>query len=171
MNESTIARFWSKVDKAGPVPIHAPELGPCWVWRAGLSPDGYGKVKVHQKTWRAHRFSWLLCFGDAGGCILHRCDNRRCVRPEHLFPGTTADNTRDMLAKGREARGLRNGKYTHPERTPRGERNGCARLTAHQVRAIRAARGSTSQRALARQYGVAQSTIGAILRQEKWVHI
>lgn len=95
-------RFWEKVDKNGPVPAHRPELGPCWVWTAGRS-HGYGLIYVDRsgKT-RAHRVSFFLKHGRwPQPCGLHRCDNRLCVRPSHIFEGTKADNVRDMDAKGR----------------------------------------------------------------------
>jgi hypothetical protein len=89
-------RFWSKVDKTGD----------CWEWQGG-HVKGYGEITAGKRpgrTWRyAHRVAWELTFGPIprGLCVLHRCDNRGCVRPAHLFLGTVADNNRDMWAKGR----------------------------------------------------------------------
>lgn len=78
----------------------------CWVWSGTINrTTGYGSLTVERKSRYAHRLAWELDHGPipAGLCVLHRCDNRRCVRPDHLFLGTFADNTRDMMAKG-EAR-------------------------------------------------------------------
>lgn len=89
-------RFWSKVNISTS----------CWNWIGCLNNKGYGEFRVW-KTWSeyAHRFSWALHFGPIpnGLKVLHRCDNPRCVRPDHLFLGTQADNVADMLAKGRES--------------------------------------------------------------------
>lgn len=105
MDEKTIARFWSKVDKSGPVPPHVPELGPCWEWSGVVGNHGYGQIK-YQSGQTAHRFSFELHYGFRPlRCVLHRCDNRRCVRPEHLFEGSLADNVADMIAKGRARHG------------------------------------------------------------------
>lgn len=98
-------RFWPKVDKRGPVVT--PELGPCWMWIAACFWDGYGIFGVARTSLKAHRFSWQLAHGaiPQGLHCLHRCDNRRCVNPAHLFLGTNTDNIRDMVKKGRHRPG------------------------------------------------------------------
>lgn len=87
-------RFWSKVSKGEG----------CWLWDGHLQPKGYGNFTVGNKTWKAHRFAWVLTFGAIadGLFVLHRCDNPTCVRPDHLFLGTNDDNMRDMVNKGRK---------------------------------------------------------------------
>ncbi len=102
-HQRMIERFWSKVNKDGPVPPHRPELGQCWVWAARVY-NGYGAFQPrHGRMCRAHRVAWEIASGaiPPGLFVLHRCDNRLCVRPEHLETGTHVENMADMKRKGR----------------------------------------------------------------------
>jgi hypothetical protein len=151
-------RFWEKVNKRGPVPQHRPELGPCWPWTGCLSPrgNGYGYIGDGNRSRRASQVSWELHFGPIpeGQQACHHCDNKPCVRPEHLFLGTWRQNMADMRSKERHARG---------------EAMGAARLTAAQVLEIRAAVGPQS--VLASRYGVSQATISDIKCRRTWKHL
>jgi hypothetical protein len=78
----------------------------CWEWSAFIGRDGYGRIGRGPRgagMERAHRFAWRLYRGDipADMCVMHVCDNRRCVNPDHLILGTRLDNERDKVAKGR----------------------------------------------------------------------
>jgi hypothetical protein len=148
-------RFWPKV-----------RIGPdCWEWTGAIKDNGYGTITRGGRSQGhvyAHRASWEMAFGaiPAGMDICHRCDNRRCVRPDHLFVGTTADNLADMRTKGRA---------NDPARGSRGDRNGRARLTWEQVREIRRRwAAGEQQRSLAREFGLGSTTVGHIVHGRHW---
>ena len=103
------ARFWEKVDKNGPTIVTS--LGPCWLWTGATDHKGYGTF-----TWQGRGEGGLVWIGAHRAAVLlagrllasdeqalHHCDNPPCVRPDHLFVGSIADNQRDSYAKGRSA--------------------------------------------------------------------
>lgn len=96
-------RFWAKVERDGPIPDHLPELGECWIWTASTNAGGYGTMKFRGRSELAHRIAWVLEHGPIPGDlhVLHKCDNPPCVRDEHHFLGTPADNVLDMIEKER----------------------------------------------------------------------
>lgn len=75
----------------------------CWNWTGAILAKGYGAFRFRGGTWRANRVSYTLFKGriTEGRYVLHSCDNRRCVNPDHLFDGTQLDNITDCIAKGR----------------------------------------------------------------------
>lgn len=177
----TEERFWARVNKNGPVPVHRPELGPCWAW-TGAASHGYGMLLVGDRMCRAHRLSWAIEHGVLPGdmCVCHRCDNPLCVRPDHLFLGTRADNAADMVSKGRwNAKGTRRFMYgdqapsrRHPETVARGERAALAKLTEENVRDVfKFRQQGETHRSIASRFGVSSGTIGFILRRETWGHL
>lgn len=92
-------RFWSKVDKNGPIPAYAPHLGPCWVWMGSRSQPGYGTLKIGGRNGKprlAHRlaYEWLVGPIPEGLVIDHLCRVRACVNPAHMEPVTTLVNSR-----------------------------------------------------------------------------
>lgn len=92
-----VSRFWSKIEMRGSVP--------CWAWTAGTFRSGYGAYKWEGKIRRAHRVAWELCYGPIpdGLHVLHRCNNRACCNPVHLYLGDHFDNMRDRKAAGKYA--------------------------------------------------------------------
>lgn len=143
------AKFWAHTEKSDG----------CWNWTGGLTPQGYGCFWLgRHRVFLAHRFSYELHYGlfDYGLFICHRCDNRRCVRPDHLFAGTAADNNADRDQKGRGA-------------VLRGAANGSSRLTEASVRDLRKAHaGGETIHSLSRRLGVSRPTIRRALDRETW---
>ena len=143
--------FWSKVDKEAP--------GGCWLYRGTISFEGYGYVNigagVRRKQWQAHRFAWSLLKGaiPKGACVLHKCDVRNCVNPEHLYLGDRADNAKDKIRRQRDI---------------------SAALTYQQAAEIKAAlanwkRGMNKE--LAEKYGVSPTVICSIKRGKTYQHV
>lgn len=88
----------------------------CWYWLGALDGGGYGMIKHHGKSEKAHRYLYRLYKGDFDPQLhlMHRCDNPSCVNPDHLTPGTVSDNLRDMYRKQRRTqRGSLNGNFKH----------------------------------------------------------
>ena len=154
-------RFWRRVNKDGPLhPVH----GRCWLWTGSMFGSGYGQFCIHPRTVRAHRYSWELHKGEIedGKIVMHKCDNRSCVNPDHLFLGTTQDNIDDMMAKGRDR--------------VIGVRNGRAVLTEDQVKEIRLLHANRTKnygftKKVAELFGVSHGAIQGIVHGRKWKHL
>lgn len=130
----------------------------CWLWTGCLDKNGYGKVSsgIRSKPVHAYRASYEEFVGPIpkGLCVLHKCDVRSCVNPDHLSIGTYRDNTQDMMRKGRG---------------PIGERQGSAKLTAADVLYIRSS--SEGERLLAKRFSVSHATIYRARRGDCWSHL
>src|SRR5690606_31059668 len=107
-------RFWSKVNKDGPIPEHCPELGPCSEWTAFVQPSGYGMYRLGDVIVAAHRLAYEMENGPIPKGLLatHACDNRKCVNPSHIEPGTAKKNAQDRCKRGRSVHysGAKNGR-------------------------------------------------------------
>lgn len=138
--------------------IPEPNTG-CWLWMGVLDRGGYAKVSASHRTERASRMSWEVANGPIpdGLFACHRCDNRACVNPDHLFLGTHRDNMRDMASKGRSARG---------------ERNVGAKLCEKDISEIHEMfRAGATTSDVAKRFGVRQESANKIARGVTWSHV
>lgn len=166
-------RFWSKVNKNGPTAPHM--TTPCWIYTGYCNKrTGYGDFQVKLADGRfvselAHRVAWALTHGKLPeNNVCHQCDIRNCMRPSHLWEGTYAENSADMVAKGRQARGAAVVPATRPKGTVHYE----ARVTEDDVRDIRAARANgISLQTLATRHNVTTAAIWNIAARKSWKHV
>ena len=144
-------RFMAKV---APCPMSG-----CWIWIGCTVHGGYGGMQVGRTNVNAHRVAYTEFVGPIpdGLQVCHRCDNRLCVNPAHLFLGTPKDNSQDMVRKGRAVTG---------------ERNHWAKLTADAVQAIRRrlADGEATG-SVAADYGLSRQTIWEVRTGKRWRHV
>lgn len=141
-------RFWAKVKKSAR----------CWLWAGRSRERGYGRFVIGGVVYRAHRVAFVWAKGQQPiHDVLHSCDRKHCVRPRHLWDGTNAENSADMVAKGRQARG---------------ERNSHAQLTVRDVLRIRKlVAGGLSRGAAARKFGMSKVAISDLVSRKTWRHI
>jgi HNH endonuclease len=134
-------------------------VGECLEWTGNRNIKGYGLIWLNRKKVRAHRIAYELTRGPIGdACVLHHCDNPPCINPDHLFLGTPAGNSADMVSKGRGR--------TTPRR---GEKHHKAKLTWDAVAVIRSSYATGVPVAhLATYYGVSIPTVYDVLRQQTW---
>ncbi len=130
----------------------------CLIWLGSVNNGGYGNIWVNGKNIRCHRYSWTRTNGKIPPqmYVLHKCDNRLCVNPHHLFLGTHQDNMDDRDAKGRGDK-------------PKGEANNQAKLTDLDIVNIRS--DSRTHTQLAHEYKVSRQNIGLIKRHKTWKHV
>ena len=150
---SSEVTFWNRINKD--------TADGCWLWTASTYHDGYGQFYDETHTpWRAHRFAYTMTHGPIpdGLQCLHKCDNRRCCNPSHLFLGTNAENRQDSVAKGRHAYGS---KHTS------------AKITESDVMAMHELRKSSriSCQKIADRFGICQAHCSDILNGRKWRHV
>lgn len=151
-----INRFWPKVDKS---------MGQdsCWWWLGAKGKQDYGNWYAQGKYLRAHRAAYEIVYGEIpdGAVVCHTCDNPSCVNPRHLVLGTQKQNLNDMTRKGRRSK-----------KGAKGEANAKAKLTEHQVRAIRAEYAAgIKPRELKAKYPIKDSALWGILSGKTWQHI
>lgn len=182
--DKTLQSFWDKVDASG-------GSDSCWNWTGGKFWCGYGSFAVQSKTWfvqgvgfcestkkqwYAHRLSYTISVGQIpeGVQVLHKCDNRACVNPKHLFLGHNSDNVRDKVLKGRQSRGEKHSIAVRASQ-PRGENAPTSKLTSQQVLEIRSKYKPRTRGfgpvSLAKAYGVSAQSIQGIVNRKFWTHI
>lgn len=155
-SESDRDRFWNKVDKESEED--------CWEWTASKRV-GYGAFKLNNRTYSSHRISFYLTNGEIpeGDMILHKCDNRSCVNPKHLYSGNRSDNTNDVIERS----------SWHPsQNADKGESAQNSKLSKEDVIEIRERYDSgETQVELAKEFPVGQQHISDIVREKIWKHI
>ncbi len=153
MRKTFAERFWYRVKKTDT----------CWIWIGGKDTKGYGCYS-RENGGRAHIVAYanLVEPVPKGMCVLHRCDNPSCVRPDHLFLGTKDDNNKDRHAKGRTS---------HVGRNP-GSAHGMSKLDEQKVKDILVLRRSgMGLREIAACFGVSKSVISLVALRKRWQHV
>jgi len=155
-------RFWIKVNKnSGTFGANGLFETECWEWTASLTAKGYGRFwPIGRRGYHAHRYSWIIHFGkiDDEVNVCHKCDNRKCIRPDHLFIGTQIENIKDMDLKGRR-------------QPARGPSHGNVKLTPGEVLTIRSLWPSTRYCDIARDFNISHGTVMDIVKRRSWKHI
>lgn len=155
--DPVVVRLWGKVEIGGP--------DECWEWRGARSGGGYGQLRVEGRTRNAHRLLVERTRGlSEGEVVRHSCDNPPCCNPRHLLVGSSADNARDMVERGRQ----------HPNSIGalRGSNHGRAKLTEDGVRDLRRRYAAgESATVLATEYGIARVRVARIAAGREWSHV
>ena len=132
----------------------------CWEYQGHRDKRGYGRMYLNCKQGFAHRYIYQHFKGDLkpGQLLRHTCDNPPCVNPDHLIPGNDADNMRDMVERGRQAKG---------------SRHRAAKVTESQVMEMRRqyARGNVTMQQLATRYGLTLTPVSQLIRGVTWKHL
>jgi len=150
-------RFWEKVDKTEA----------CWNWTGYISNHGSGAFVIGTKRYLPYRVSWEFINGPIpkGMQVCHKCDNRKCVRPDHLWLGTQKDNVQDMIEKGRQS--------TFDKTSIRGELCGNSKLNSKQVLEIREHRKNNTldSKEISKMYNISRTHVYWIWHKKVWNHI
>ena len=154
--------------------VRIPESG-CWIWMCGLDKDGYGQASRQNRNIRAHRLSWLLHRGElrSGYVVMHICDVRSCINPDHLEQALQIDNNNDKMRKNRHRVAYGDAHYLRRNPFARsGSKGASAKITEQQAIEIRErfAAGEL-QRILAAELGITRSAISGVVTRRTFAHI
>lgn len=144
--------FWLRVKKG--------KIDECWNWTRSIMENGYGQIRIDKKHYYTHRLAVFFTKGYMPtDFVLHKCDNRACCNPHHLFEGIPKDNIQDMLKKKRNnpTRGIKSGK---------------TKLTNKDVIDIRCLRRfNATLQEIANYYGIVHQTVSDITTRKTWKHV
>ena len=144
----------------------------CWEWQAYIAPEGYGQFMIDPKSRQigAHRAAWLLFCGEIpeGKMVLHKCDNKICVNPDHLYIGDAKKNAKDAVERGRYKTGD-SWLKCHGHIDQRGENHPGVKLTKADVLYIR--ESDDIGVSLANVFCVTPKTISSIRLRQTWSHV
>lgn len=137
--------------------VSASDPDACWEWNGYIDPTGYGRMFYNRVRFSTHRLSYQIAFGEIpdGLQVCHKCDNRKCVNPNHLFLGTVADNMQDASNK---------------RRLKHGENHHLSKITKAIADEIRSLYPSLDQRQLAKKFSVSKTTVANILHNRIWTY-
>lgn len=133
----------------------------CWTWTGTIGGNNYGVIGIGGRSYKAHRMAYECANGpiESGLVVRHKCDNKLCVNPAHLEVGTVADNSRDMVTRGRSSKGS-----SRPDSILTDEIVATARRRYNTDL-------NTACKDLYKEYGVSQTTMLKALRGETWAHV
>lgn len=140
LTESVILRFLSRIEI----------VGECWEWSGARMGTGYGEINIGGKIHKCNRIAFLIFNGYLHDClsVIHTCDNKACVRPEHIYQGTHTMNMIDKMMKGK---------------------GGVSKLTPHQITCIRKLNSKYfNQVKLAKMFNIGQPHISMVVRRKVW---
>lgn len=166
LSEDQKARFWRNVSIG--------DADSCWMWTGCVDRVGYGIAHFNLRSWRAHRIALILSLGfDIGNLVaMHICDNPGCCNPAHLKAGTSKENSRDMVIKGRGYQGEKHWTVRRNEDVPRGSHSHVSKFTDDQVRQMKQMlRDGVPRKEISAIFGIKLTNLQSIVSGHTWRHV